>query len=142
MSLFYKNNLLNYFLFSTEKRLCPSPLCPCGEEEQTAFHLLCNCMLVDLETREQLTYHLMLGNNVNFMEELEADHITLLNCSRDAKFIALCREVVMTDGLDLRTKIRLSRHSSKSTKTNIDQADQALIYLGSPSGTASGSIYW
>ena len=100
MSLFYKNNLLNSFLFSTEKRLCPSPLCSCGEEEQTAFHLLCNCRLVDTDTREQLIYHLILGNNVRSMKELEAN----------TKFITLCKEVVTTDALKLRTKIRLTRN--------------------------------
>jgi hypothetical protein len=129
MSLFYKNNLLNSFLYRTERKLCPSPVCLCGEEEQTAFHLLCNCTLIDIEIREKLVYHLTLGNDAVSMDELEADHVSLLNCSRDVKFIELCREVIMTDGLNLRTKIRLSRPNSKNSnnsRTMDRQADPSL----------------
>jgi hypothetical protein len=109
MSLFYKNNLLNYFLYSTEKKMCPSPLCNCGDEEQTAFHILCNCSLVDIELRDQLVYHLMLGNNSKSVEELDEDHISILNCSKDIKFIELCRDVIDTKDLYLRKKIKLSK---------------------------------
>ena len=47
MSLMYKNNLLNSFLFSVNRDLWRSPLCPCGLEEQTSVHLLTNCSMVD-----------------------------------------------------------------------------------------------
>ena len=109
MSLFYKNNLFNYFLYFTEKKMCPSPLCSCGDEEQTAFHILCNCSLVDIELRAQLVHHLMLGNNNKSVEELDGDHISILNCSKDIKFIELCREVIDTKDLNLRKKIKLSK---------------------------------
>ena len=112
MSLFYKNNLLNYFLYCTEKKMCPSPLCVCGEEEQTAFHILCNCSLVDVELRDQIVYHLLLGNNAKSMEELDGDHISILNCSKDTKFIKLCRDVIDTKDLNLKRKIKLSKRSS------------------------------
>jgi hypothetical protein len=118
MSLFYKNNLLNTFLFTTEKRLCPSPLCQCGMEEQTAFHLLSDCELVGLETRDQLLYHLQLGNSVNSPEELVGDHVTILNCSRDRKFMELCRDVVDTEELQLRRKIKLSTRKKTATKAD------------------------
>ena len=41
MSMFYQNNLLNSFLYKTQREQCPSPLCPCGVDEQTSFHVLC-----------------------------------------------------------------------------------------------------
>ena len=116
MSLFYKNNLLNTFLFTTERRICPSPLCQCGMEEQTAFHLLSDCDLVELETRDKLVYHLQLGNSVNSAEELAGDHVTILNCSRDKKFIELCRDVVETECLQLQRKIILSTRKKTATK--------------------------
>ena len=52
MSLMYKNNLLNSFLFRVD-RAVSSPLCICGSEEQTALHLLSSCDLVDLDLKYQ-----------------------------------------------------------------------------------------
>ena len=52
MSLMYKNNLLNEFLFNqniVESNLCPN----CEEEAQTADHLLFRCSSVPEQYREQ-----------------------------------------------------------------------------------------
>ena len=48
MSLFYENNLLNSFLFKHDRSRWTSPLCSCGEEEQTALHLLTSVMICSL----------------------------------------------------------------------------------------------
>lgn len=107
MSLFYKNNLLNSFLYYTNRSA--SPLCICDEEEQSAFHLLCNCNCVHPETQENLQYLMMICNGANYIEEVASDSVSIMNCSRDVKFILLCRDVIRTEGLNLRRKINLSR---------------------------------
>ncbi len=112
LSFFYKNNLLNAFLYTAEKKACPSPLCMCAEGEQTAFHLLTSCPLVDIDCRVSLTHLLMLGNEVTSEEALATDYVSVLNCSRDNRFIKCCLNVAQTASLHLRTKIKLSKSRS------------------------------
>jgi hypothetical protein len=109
LSMFYKNNLLNAFLFTIEKEKCTSPLCQCLEEEQTAFHILTNCTHVDEDIRENIIFLLQFGNGVASEEALIADNITLLNCSRDKTFVLQCLAAVQSSSLHLRSKITLSR---------------------------------
>ena len=47
LSLFYKQNLLNSFLYLAQRKKCQSPMCVCLAGEQNAFHLLVECELVD-----------------------------------------------------------------------------------------------
>jgi hypothetical protein len=119
MSFFYKNNLLNSFVFRIERTICPSPLCICLEEEQTGFHLLASCSLVDVDVREQLIHRMMLCNLVKHEEELVHDPVTIINSSRDPEFVALCLEVVRTQDLQLRSKITLSK-KGKSSQTETE----------------------
>jgi hypothetical protein len=107
MSLFYKNNLLNAFLFTTQKKQCESPLCVCGLEEQTAFHILTNCQLVEDDVRQDIINRMLRWNDVPSEDELHSDAITALNCSRDPAFIRMCVEVINTESLQLRSKIKL-----------------------------------
>ena len=79
MSLFYKNNLLNSFLFKHNRSRWTSPLCSCGEEEQRALDLLTSCNLTQDD----------------------------MNCSRDTKFIKLCQSMVESETLSLRKCISL-----------------------------------
>lgn len=109
MSLLYKNNLLNSFLFTTERIQCSSPLCACSEEEQTAFHILTNCALVNADVKQDICQQLVLTNNVKSVEDLIPDNVTLINCSRDNKFLSLCLEVIRNKSLSLRTKINLTQ---------------------------------
>lgn len=112
MSLFYKNNLLNSFLFITEPNQCPSPLCVCSQEEQTAFHILSNCILVNADIRGSISHHLMLVNDTNSIEELIPDNVTIINGSRNRQFLSLCVEVTQNKSLLLRTKITLTNRRS------------------------------
>ncbi len=109
MSMFYKNNLLNAFLFKTESTQCPSPMCACLEEEQTPFHLLTSCGLVDNEVKDEAVNKMLRWNDVDNEELLHADCTTILNCSRDSDFIKLGVEVVRNKKLDLRKKIKLGK---------------------------------
>ena len=106
MSLFYKNNLLNSFLFDLNRNYSPSPLCACGLEEQTTIHLLTNCDYAEENVRDGAILQLNLGNdNLNLVE---LGTIAALNCSRDPRFVQVCKDIVENDRLDLRTKISLS----------------------------------
>ena len=108
MSLFYKNNLLNSFLFTLDRLKWPSPYCSCDHEEQTAIHILTSCSHVDEDLRDQASYLLSVGNEVSSLEDLGTPHLAILNCSRDPKFIEICSECVNNDELKLRRKICIS----------------------------------
>ena len=108
MSLFYKNNLLNSFLFTLDRLKWPSPYCSCGHEEQTAIHILTSCSHVDKDLRDQASYLLSVGNEVSSLDDLGTPHLAILNCSRDPKFIQICSECVNNDELKLRRKICIS----------------------------------
>ena len=103
MSLFYKNNLLNDFLFKTQRKQCPSPLCECGLEEQTAFHLVSSCSLTPDNVKDAMMENMMKYNGTTLIE----DEISLINCSRDKSFIKGCLQVVQNGSLKLRSKIQL-----------------------------------
>ena len=64
MSIFYSNTLLNSFLCEKQKNQCLSPMCPCGDGEQTAFHILANCNMVPSSTRNTIIECMMLHNMI------------------------------------------------------------------------------
>ena len=110
MSLMYKNNLLNSFLFGVNRDLWRSPLCPCGLEEQTSVHLLTNCSLVDANLNAEAKRIMCLCNNIGTLRDPEFDlNCAVINCSRDSNFINVCIKVVETEDLNLRQKINLQR---------------------------------
>ena len=111
LSMFYKNNPLNGFLFTIDREKCPSPLCECLLEGQTAFHILTSCPKVDSDIREEIILMLLLGNDVATADALIADNISLLNCSRDEMFVQQCLKALRTSSLKLSTKITLSKKS-------------------------------
>ena len=116
MSLFYKNNLLNSFLFNFDRLRWASPLCSCGIEEQTAIHILTSCCHADESLRDQATYHLSIGNEASNLEELGT--VAILNCSRDPGFTQVCRDIVVNENLQLRRKICLQKSSNSTRSTH------------------------
>jgi hypothetical protein len=115
MSMFYKNNLLNGFLFSMDRLRWNSPLCSCGYEEQTAIHVLTNWILTEENLRDQAAYYMNLANDASNLDELGT--VTILNCSRDLGFIRICCEIVENSQLQLRRKISLPKSSSSTSST-------------------------
>ena len=94
VSLFYKNNLLNSFLIRFDRTILESLLCLCGEEEQTALHLLTSC-----------SHLLSMGNGVQ-IDELDCfGLVSVLNCSRDPSFMRICKSTVENKSLNLRAQI-------------------------------------
>ena len=109
LSLCYKQNLLNSFLYLSQRQKCPSPLCKCLGEEQTAYHLLVSCNLVDWELRSEmdnLLYTINGGDST--VDGISADYISILNCSRDSEFVLNCIKIVKLDVLQLRKKYIVS----------------------------------
>ena len=88
MSMFYPQNLLNSFIYrhtySTESPLCPR----CNRDEQTSFHVIYECNNHVDEIRQ------IIRDIVDIEEVQQGDHITLLNCSREEKFINTCLKVL------------------------------------------------
>ena len=114
ISMFYKNNLLNAFLFTVEREKYPSPLCECQLDDQTAFHILTSCEKVDADIREDIILMLLLGNDIASADALAADNISLLNCARDELFVQHCLKALKTSSLQLRTRITLSKKAQIS----------------------------
>ena len=92
LSVFYKKNLLNGFLFTVEREKCLSPLCECQLDDQTAFHILTSCENV----AAAIILMLLLGNDVASADALAADNISLINCSRDELFVQQCLKALKT----------------------------------------------
>ena len=112
MGLMYKNNLLNSFLYRVDNASCSSPLCTCGVEEQTAIRILTSCPLVDISLRVEAQRIMMLCNDLSpnpIGDPIFNPDCTILNCSRDPKFMCLCAEIVKTEGLNLNRKINLTK---------------------------------
>ena len=99
MSLFYKNNLMESFLYSIKRS--ESPLCPCGDEAQTAVHAILYCKLVPEELREEINE--ILGGKGSFYEDI----VTFIDASRDADFIGCCINIFQASQRLFRTKIVL-----------------------------------
>jgi hypothetical protein len=101
LSFFYKNNLLNSFLYRVQQQTCPSPLCVCGLTEQTSHHVIADCTLVDEQRRMLISEILISSDNTS------EDEISLLNCSRNPVFIGHCLQIVRANLQDFRTDIIL-----------------------------------
>ena len=105
LSFFYENNLLNSFIFRHDKRLSNSPLCDCGNEEQTAHHLLFRCNLVDSHLREQAysEYELAVGSDLAATDST----IALVNASRHSAFMRSTLLIIKSVKDKLRSNIEL-----------------------------------
>ena len=108
LSFFYKQNLLRSFLYLAQTKKCPTPICDCQEEEQTAHHILTTCNLVDVGLRTRVGEAVARCHDMDV--ETAADYITILNCSRDTDFINCCIDVVKENRPNLRTDYVIVRN--------------------------------
>ena len=67
--------------------------------------MLTNCNKVEVSLRDEAMFQLNLGNSNTCLEELGT--VAALNCSRDPGFLRVCRDIVESEGLNLRTEICL-----------------------------------
>ena len=101
LSFFYKQNLLNSFLYLAQSKKCQDPICECGIDEQTAFHITAACKLVDKELQMECKRAITRCNGVDVVIE---DYISLLNSSRDKLFIDNLLKIVENNSPRLRKK--------------------------------------
>ena len=118
MSLFYKNNLMESFLYSIKR--AASPLCLCGVEAQTAVHALLHCSLVSNIQKAEL--YESLGGVGCFSEDI----VTFLDASRDEVFVDACIKVFKNGPKQFRTKIILEKRS-KSKSQNSSSSPSASL---------------
>ena len=86
LSLFYPNNLLNLFLYEHFPEICSSPLCGCGANVQSSFHVACECK--PSQAKSETVKQIRAICNVEVSSELLPDDFstTLLNHSRQGNF--------------------------------------------------------
>ena len=101
MSLFYENNLLNSFLYRRNNPAVPSPMCMCGIEEQTAYHFVTQCDLVNPELRTKALDCLQSRGDPG------QTTTALLNLSRDSVFMDTLSEIIDTHSNLIRTEVQL-----------------------------------
>ena len=99
MSLMYPQNLMNSFVYRHTYTI-ESPLCPrCRMDEQTPYHVIFQCNDHSEEIKQLMIE--ILGEEAAH----EADSTTILNCSRDPRFIQICL-IILQEG-EFRTEIDL-----------------------------------
>ena len=104
MSMLYKNNLLNSSLYNLGK--VASPLCSlCGEQEETADHILFWCTSVDEDLRDNALSDYRRASKHREVNDAVYSHIGLLNASRDPKFLSSCINILSI--LDLKVTVEL-----------------------------------
>ena len=101
LSFFYKQNLFNSFLYLAQSKKCPSPMCECGEDEQSAYHILTSCKLVDQVLREECKQTIVSLDGDMIPGE---DYVSILNCSRDKHFMRCLLDIINENSLNFRTK--------------------------------------
>ena len=101
----YPNNLLNGFLYGLNNEKFPSPLCKCGEEIQTVKHILFQCNLVE-DTLKAEAYNLLV-QTVGEAEAAMDSTVTLLNASRDEKFMDKLIQIIQSQLENLHTSIEI-----------------------------------
>ena len=103
MSFFYENNLMNKFLFRYNPDMFTSPLCDCGNEDQTPHHLLFRCSLTDnnLRTLAYSNFQKGVGHELAQVDST----ITLLNASRKPEFLQNILNILKSIKHRLRTDI-------------------------------------
>ena len=101
ISMFYPNNLLNASLHNVNPDKFPNPICTCGEEHQTAFHVLFSCSNVPQQKRDEAAY--LLETIVGEVEFATQHIIALLKAIQNKKFILTINEIVKQQMPHLRT---------------------------------------
>ena len=81
--MLYEQNLLNSFLYKLQRPEVTSPLCHCGKDEQTSYHVVLQCENVNPDIRHQALQYVTFYGGAHHTE----NSIALLNASRDKNFV-------------------------------------------------------
>ena len=115
LSHFYDNNIMNEYLYRIGHHETVSPLCLCKVANQTPYHCLLQCELVDTNIGQELKDNIdtFYKEHPNLMSISTHDHITLLNMSRNKHILELMLKAIKSNRTKYRTKIVL--HNKTST---------------------------
>ena len=105
MSMMYPNNLLNSFLHRVNNEKFPSPFCSCGEEIQTAQHVLFQCNLVE-DTLKSEAYNILV-QTVGEEEAAMDCSIPIINASRNKRFLDIANQILENQINNLNTNIEI-----------------------------------
>ena len=112
LSFFYPNNLLNSFLFDKFPDVCSTPLCGCGESDQTMCHILFECkgsLSMPSDAAHQLRERICEAETNCFSNMHVQDFCTiLLNHSRDKGFMSLLSERIQECTCYLKSSVKLT----------------------------------
>ena len=105
MSMCYTNNLLNGFLHRFDSRKFPDPLCHCGEEEQTNYHIVAQCTHLNANDKAEL----MVNIKTVFGERnaVSENYFIFLNSSRDPKVLNILASNIKSQSEYLHQEIEL-----------------------------------
>ena len=114
LSHFYENNLMNGYLYRIGHRETGSPLCLCKVANQTPYHCLMECNMIDTKIRQDLRINadIFFKEKADVMYDDMLDHITLLNMSRNKTIMELMIQAIKSNKIKYRTKIILHKENS------------------------------
>ena len=125
MSMFYDNNLLNGSLFKVNRKKFLTADCECEESIQDSYHILLECSWTQPQMKQQC---LEVMKSILPSSELNnRSHLTLLNCSRNKKFISSVLSILETSKLPLRRKVILSSSNKKKSDDNDTVQEDLLL---------------
>ena len=121
LSHFYENNLMNEYLYNKGHRETVTPLCLCKSANQTPYHCLMECELIDSKIRQDLqsSVNTFIKKRTGMINDDVLDHITLLNMSRNVNIMELMIKAINSSKTKYRTKIILRKESNISSEINI-----------------------
>ena len=97
MSMMYKNNLMNSFLWTQDR--VESPLCHnCKKDVETPEHLLFDCQGINLELRQNILIQYSKANH-QYEDQYLDPYIGILNASKEEGFIKGCLQVIENTNL-------------------------------------------
>ena len=120
LSHFYENNLMNEYLYRIGHHETLTPLCLCKAANETPYHRLLECELLDRHIRLELNDKIdeFLKENSDIRNDGILDHITLLNMSRNKNIMQLMLKAVKSNKEKYRTKIVLRKNTTAGADTS------------------------
>jgi hypothetical protein len=105
MSMMYPNNTLNHFLHSINSDKFPSPMCGCGDSNQTAHHVLFNCEYIDESIR--LEAYNLVQQVVGEADAAMESSLVLMRAGQNKAVMYILSEIVKRQATHLKTTIDL-----------------------------------
>ena len=105
VSMMYPNNLLNSSLHAINSEKFPSPMCKCGQSQQTAHHILFQCGKTDISSRQEAFN--LLQTIVGEAEATVENSLVLLKACKNQKFIQITSRIIQQQMENLNCDVQL-----------------------------------